>query len=88
MSRWRPEHTYQEPELIAAFKPKKEGYFHSFSITENHVVLFIYPVAIEISKVWSVNFHLMELCQQDPKGVVDIYLINLKTGEVTTRQST
>ena len=30
----------------------------------------------------------MELFKQDPKGVVDIYLINLKTGEVTTRQST
>merc|ERR1711936_234787 len=46
--RYRPEHAYKDPEVLAKFKPKQMGYFHSFSITE-------------------------------------IYMVNLKTGEVTER---
>jgi len=85
--RWTPQHSYQEPEIIAKFTPKRQGYFHSFSITENYAVLFLYPVTFEASKFWSVNFHIFETITQDPKGTTDIYLINLKTGEVTPRST-
>ena len=83
--RWRPEHSYQEPETVATFTPKKSGYFHSFSITENYVVLLIYPVTFDGSKAWSVNFHIFETMTHNPEGETDIYLINLKTGHVTRR---
>jgi len=84
--RWRPEHTYQEPELVAKIAPKKMGYFHSFSITENYAVLFLYPVTFEMN-FWKINFHLMEGLTHDVTGTTDIYLINLKTGEVTSRST-
>jgi len=85
--RWTPEHSYQEPEMIAKFTPKKAGYFHSFSITENYAVLFLYPVTFEATKFWSVNFHIFETITRNATGTADIYLINLKTGEVTSRST-
>jgi len=85
VSRWKPEDTYQTPEVVAKFTPKKEGYFHSFSITEHYAVLFLYPVTFDATKFWSVNFHIFETITHDPKGTTDIYLINLKTGNVTRR---
>jgi len=85
--RWRPEHSYQHPEIITTFKPIKEGYFHSFSITENYAVLFIYPVAIEATQFWNVNFHIFEAFVNDPKNTVDIYVIDLKTGQIRVRQT-
>merc|ERR1712002_938124 len=84
--RWRPEHTYQEPEVIAKFKPKKMGYFHSFSITENYAVLFLYPITFD-PNFWKVDFHIMEALKKDGTDETVIYLINLKTGEVTSRAS-
>merc|ERR1712023_558331 len=62
------------------------GYFHSFSITENYAVLFIYPVTYEMN-FWKTNFHVMERMTHDVTGTTDIYLINLKTSEVTTRST-
>jgi len=85
--RWRPEHSYSEPEVVTTFKPKKEGYFHSFSITENYAVLFIYPVTFHSRKLWRENFHIFETFTNNPQGTADIYLINLKNGEVTTRST-
>ena len=87
VQRWRPEHSYQDPETVAKFIPNKQSYFHSFSITENYAVLFLYPVTFDALKFWKVNFHLMEVIESDPKGRTDIYAINLKTGEVTHRET-
>jgi len=85
--RWKPENLYQEPEVLARFKPKKTGYFHSFSITENHVVLFNYPASVDPTKFFSSNFHIFETMKVDPTQDTDIYIINLKTGEVKTRRT-
>lgn len=87
VQRWRPEDTYQEPEIIAKFHPKKMSYFHSFSITENYAVLFLYPVTFDATKFWSVNFHIMEVIEKEASGITDIYLIHLKTGKVTHRET-
>ena len=83
--RYKPENTYQAPEVIAKFKPKEIGYFHSFSITENHVVLFNYPVSVDPTKFFTVAFHIFEAMKCDPTQLIDIYIINLNTGKVTTR---
>jgi len=83
--RYKPENTYQDPEVVATFKPKTMGYFHSFSITENHVVLFNYPVSVDPTKFLSAGFHIFEAMKGDPTQPTHIYIINLKTGEVTTR---
>lgn len=85
--RWRPEHSYSEPELVTIFKPKKFGHFHSFSITENYAVVFIYPATFDGNKFWSANFHIAETITHNPHGTTDIYLINLKTGRVTSRST-
>merc|ERR1712080_222135 len=53
--------------------------------TDNSAVLLLYPVTFDATKIWSVNFHLFETITHDPKGTTDIYLINLKTGDVTRR---
>lgn len=85
--RYKPEHSYQQPEVITKFKPKKQGYFHSFSITENYVVLFVYPITIDATKFFSSSFHLFNAMTCDKTQATDIYVISLKTGEVTVRET-
>jgi len=80
--RYRPEHTYQTPEVIATFKPTKFSYIHSFSVTENYVVLMFYPVVINPKKYPESNFHAFELFESNQTDTTDTYVIHTKTGAV------
>lgn len=80
--RYRPEHTYQTPEVIATFKPTKFSYIHSFSVTENYVVLMFYPVVINPKKYPESNFHAFELFESNQTDTTDSYVIHTKTGAV------
>jgi len=81
--RYRPESTFQTPEIIASFKPTKFSYIHSFSITENYAVFLFYPVVIDPKKVPKSNFHVFELFDGSNRtDTTDIFVVNLKNGEV------
>jgi len=81
--RYRPEnHDYNKPELISTFKTTRVSMIHSFSITENHLVMFFYPFTVDPSKFLEVNFHLMEAAKWNEHEQTDIYIIHLKTGQV------
>lgn len=85
--RFRPEHTYQNAEKVASFKPKISSYMHSFSITENHVIFFFYPVQVSITKMWTHNYHVMQCLEKVENEGTAIYVVNLKTGAVTEREA-
>ena len=81
--RYKPESTYQTPEVIAKFKPSKFSYIHSFSVTENYVVFLFYPVIIDPKKYPESNFHVFELFDGSNKtDTTDIFVVNLKNGDV------
>ena len=80
--RYRPEHTYQTPEVIATFKPTKFSYIHSFSVTENYVIIMFYPVVINPKKYPESNFHAFELFENNQTDTTDTYVVHTKTGAV------
>ena len=80
--RYRPEHTYQTPEVVATFKPTKLSCIHSFSLTENYVVIMFYPVVIDPKKIPESNFHAFELIQDNKTDTTDTFIIHLTTGDV------
>lgn len=84
LMRWRPQDSYQTPQTVAKWFPKKMSYIHSFSITENYAIVFFYPVGVDATKFFSSGFHIMETLGQFPNDkLTDIYTVHLKTGEVT-----
>ena len=80
--RYRPEHSYQAPEVVATFKPTKFSYIHSFSVTENYVILMFYPVVINPKKYPESNFHVFELFESNQTDTTDTYVVHTKTGAV------
>merc|ERR1711936_525017 len=80
--RYRPEHSFQSPEVVASFKPTKFSYIHSFSITENYVIIMFYPVVINPKKYPESNFHAFELFESNQTDSTDTYVIHTKTGAV------
>jgi len=81
--RYRPEHTYQTPEVIASFTPTKFSYIHSFSVTEHYVVFLFYPVVIDRKKIPESNFHVMEMLDGSNKtDTTDVFVVDTKTGSV------
>ena len=45
--RYRPEDSFQTPETVGFFYPRRMSYMHSFSLTENYAVFLFYPVRID-----------------------------------------
>ena len=81
--RYRPESSFQSPDIIATLTPTKFSYIHSFSITENYAVFFFYPVIIDNAKVLEANFHVFEAFKWSNKTEnTDIFVVDLKSGEV------
>jgi len=81
--RYRPEDTYQTPEVVATFTPSRFSYIHSFSITENYAIFFFYPVTIDGEKASDSNFHVFEMFNGgNQTDATDIYVVNLKSGQV------
>jgi len=82
VQRFRPEHDYATPEVIATFVPTKLSNIHSFSITENYAIFFFYPVVIDGKRMFQEGFHVFELLKWLDNEQTDVYVVNLKTGEV------
>ena len=58
------------------------SYIHSFSITEKYVILFFYPVIIDPTRFTDSNFHVFELFQGNSTGTTEIFVVDLKSGDV------
>ena len=81
--RYRPENSFQSPELVATLTPTKFSYIHSFSITENYAVFFFYPVIIDNAKVLEENFHVFEAFKwSNETENTDIFVVDLNSGDV------
>jgi len=83
VQRYRPEDDYANPEVITTFVPKKLSSIHSFSITENYAIFFFYPVIIDGKKMFESGFHVFELLTWLDNEQTEVYVVNLKTGDVT-----
>ena len=83
VQRYRPEDDYATPEVISTFVPKKLSSIHSFSITENYAIFFFYPVIIDGKRMFESGFHVFELLTWLDDEPTDVFVVNLKTGNVT-----
>ena len=78
---------YSNPEIIGTFKPHKMSMIHSFSITENYVIFLYSPVLAPSTTCLMANhFHVTD-CIQVLEEQTDVFVVNLKTGEVTEMQA-
>lgn len=76
-----------EGTIIAKWKPKKMGYIHSFSVTENYAVFFFYPLTMDYMKMMK-GGHPLTALTWDESQPTDIYVVNLKTGAIALETST
>ena len=78
---------YSKPEVIGTFKPHKMSMIHSFSITENYVI-FLYNnvVAQSTTCLMANHFHVTD-CIEVLDEQTDVFVMNLKTGEVQEMQA-
>eukprot|EP00092_Neocalanus_flemingeri_P065782 GFUD01080056.1.p1 GENE.GFUD01080056.1~~GFUD01080056.1.p1 ORF type:complete len:543 (+),score=150.85 GFUD01080056.1:194-1822(+) len=83
VQRYRPEDDYANPQVVATFVPKKLSSIHSFSITENYAVFFFYPVIIDGKRMFETGFHVFDLLTWLENEQTDVFVVNLKTGNVT-----
>jgi len=69
-------------EVVGKFPMPRQSVIHMFSITENYAIIPIYPVTMDISKMFTHNMHPFEgMTKQD--APTEFYLINLNDGSVT-----
>jgi len=80
--RYRPEDTYQTPQVIGSFVPKKKSMIHSFSITKNFAIFFFYPAGVDGKRIFEAAFHIFELLEWMEGEQTDVYVMDLRTGEV------
>jgi len=80
--RYRPEDDYTDPQVIATFKPSMSSYIHSFSMTANYVVLWFFPFGIQMEKMISKNFHLLDAMTNFEGKKSEAFVISLKSGSV------
>jgi len=83
VQRYPPHKTYQDPDVISTFMPRKYSNVHSFSITEEFAIFFFYPVIINPKKYFSSNFHVFELLEWVDNEDTEIFIVDLKTGKST-----
>ena len=82
--RFTPDMTnFSSPEVIAQFDLKKVSMVHSFSITENYAIYLAPPVVMSGGVLFHLlhHFHIFEEIEET-KEQTDVYIVNLKTGEV------
>ena len=85
VQRFTPENTnFSNPDVIARFQLKKPSMQHSFSITENHAIFMYSPVVLGGGKmcVPMHAFHLLECTEVLDNELTDVFIVNLKTGDV------
>lgn len=73
-------------EIVAEWETEKSHYMHSFSVTENYVILFAAPYTISVMK-------MLETCSVgggmvwDDEANTTIYVVDINTGAVHTLQT-
>ena len=90
VQRFKPDDIdFSNPEVITSFNLKKTSMQHSFSITENHAIFMYSPVTMDaaISCLAKNAFHGMGCVKVLENELTDIYIVNLKTKEVTEIQA-
>ena len=90
VQRFKPDDIdFSNPEVITSFDLKKTSMQHSFSITENHAIFMYSPVTMDaaISCLAKNAFHGMGCVKVLENELTDIYIVNLKTKEVTEIQA-
>ena len=87
VQRFTPNNTdFSQPEIVASFNPHKNSMIHSFSITENYVIFIFSPVALSSPTCMVSNhFHITD-CIEVKEEPSDIFIVNLKTGQVHEMQ--
>jgi len=83
--RYSPANTnFTNPDVVASFNLKKTSYVHSFSITENYVIFICYNVILKpsLTCLMKNHFHGAECMEVLENEQADVFVINLKTGEV------
>ena len=83
--RYTPENRdYAKPEVVATFTPHKNSAVHSFAITESYAVFF-YPAMtydMDLTCVMGNRFHVLECMRYLENEPTDVFIVNLKNGEV------
>ena len=83
--RFTPENRdYSKPEVVATFYPHKISAVHSFAITESYAVFFNPAMTYDMSmpNIYAKKFHVLELLEYIENEFTDVFIVNLKTGEV------
>lgn len=82
VQRLKPETDYSKPEIVATFPIDAVHMVHSFSITENHTVLFFYPLIMNMMSVFGAKFHALEVVEYKEAMDTRIVVVNMKSGSV------
>jgi len=80
---------YAKPEVVATFTPHKNSAVHSFQVTESYAI-FLYPALTYDTSLGCLipnGFHALECMIYLEDEPTDIFVVNLKTGEVQEIQA-
>ena len=85
VQRYQPDnHDYAKPDVVATFIPHKKSSVHSFAVTESYAV-FLYPALTYdtgLGCLMSNGFHVNECMLFLEDEPTDIFIVNMKTGQV------
>ena len=75
---------YSNPEIVSTFNPHKASAIHSFAITESYAVIFFPAMTYDLSIgcIMKNNFHVLDCMEYLEDEPTDVFIVNLKTGEV------
>ena len=79
---YRVDHITNQRDQIATIKVKKLPYIHSFTVTQNYVVLAAAPFTWELAKIMAAK-PVMSSLQWSPEDGADLYVVGLATGKVS-----
>lgn len=82
VQRYKPTDAFKEYEVITTFEPVKTSIVHSFSITEDFIVIFMYPLDADPVDIITHKFHVMEAIAWKENSDTDVYVINRHDGDV------
>ena len=83
--RYTPENRdYAKPEIVATFTPHKNSAVHSFAVTESYAVFFFPAMTYDTSLGCLIGnkFHVLQCMVYLEDEPTDVFIVNLKTGEV------
>jgi len=79
---YRFKNNWEEREVIGSFDMPHGSMIHSFGLSVNFAIIVLFPVTIDMSKVPTVNMHILEALKLLEGESTKIYLIDLRDGSV------